>query len=181
MAHSAANYKAYRYRVRPVRDIPLTRDHDETVEARLRIDPEYAVALYHEQRKQIEELAEMFAFQSAMKNERSPKAYVEKCDDGSFNVCFGMFQRKYVPAKYGKCIGPDCDKPNIRIAELEMRSGCCRDASTGKDLLIAEREKQVPKAVTPLNGKCPACGGWCGWSYCCHCGSKLNWSKDGDA
>lgn len=45
-------------RVRPVRDIPLTRDHDETVEARLRIDPEYAVALYHEQRKQIEELVE---------------------------------------------------------------------------------------------------------------------------
>ncbi len=127
-------------RVRPVRDIPLTRDHDETVEARLRIDPEYAVALYHEQRKQIEELAESLdrsvkttelhrttsetahlkyfelsskytaavqrieeleyqAFQYAMKNERSPKPYVEKCDDGSFNVCFGMFQRKYVPAK----------------------------------------------------------------------------------
>lgn len=48
--------KTTRRRVRPVRDIPLTRDHDETVEARLRVDPEYAVALYHEQRKQIEEL-----------------------------------------------------------------------------------------------------------------------------
>jgi len=39
------------------------------------------------------------AFQYAIKNERSPKAYVEKCDDGSFNVCFGVFQRKYVPIK----------------------------------------------------------------------------------
>jgi hypothetical protein len=39
------------------------------------------------------------AFQFAMRSERSPKAYVEKCDDGSFNVCFGVFQRKYVPVK----------------------------------------------------------------------------------
>ncbi len=51
-----SDYKAYRYMVRPVRDIPLTRDHDETVEARLRIDPEYAVALYRLQRKQLTEL-----------------------------------------------------------------------------------------------------------------------------
>lgn len=48
--------------------------------------------------KRIVEL-EYQAFQYAMKNERSPKAYVEKCDDGSFNVCFGVFQRKYVPIK----------------------------------------------------------------------------------
>jgi len=39
------------------------------------------------------------AFQFAMRSERSPKAYVEKCDDGSFNVCFGVFQRKYAPVK----------------------------------------------------------------------------------
>lgn len=35
---------------------------------------------------------------------------------------------------------------NKRIVELEMRLGCCRDASTGKDLLIAELEAQVEVA-----------------------------------
>ena len=41
---------------------------------------------------------------------------------------------------------------------------------------IAELEAQIPKVVvTPINGKCPNCGGYCGWNYCCHCGAKLNW------
>lgn len=37
-------------------EIRLTRDPDVTIEARLKVDPEFAVALYHEQRKQIAEL-----------------------------------------------------------------------------------------------------------------------------
>lgn len=40
-------------------EIRLTRDPDVTIEARLKVDPEFAVALYHEQRKQIAELADL--------------------------------------------------------------------------------------------------------------------------
>ncbi len=55
-----------------------------------------------------------------------------------------------------------CSKLLDEVAELKQR--------------IAELEaQQLPKTVTPVNGKCPACGGVCGWGYCCHCGAKLNW------
>jgi predicted phage gp36 major capsid-like protein len=37
----------------------LMRDPDMTIEARLKVDPDFATALYHEQRKRIAELEDM--------------------------------------------------------------------------------------------------------------------------
>jgi predicted phage gp36 major capsid-like protein len=57
----------------PRNEDTLMRDPDMTIEARLKVDPDFATALYHEQRKRIAELE---------------KALETLMDDYQYNVCF---------------------------------------------------------------------------------------------